>query len=265
MAKPRAILKRRISVENIAKITSTMEMIATAKFKKAHDRAVAARPYTDRLARLIGQLSQATGEFRHPLLERREPKHIAVVTISSNRGLCGGYNANVARQLVQFRKKTEERGLPMELHVCGKKLGGWLRYQKVETASFHTHFEDKPTFAEVDALVSPLMLRYESGDIDELWVIYTKFLSGARQEAVTEQILPLEPPEEAGSPAGDMIFHPDAKSILFDLLPRSVRLYMFQANAYEIIRDLTLLYNRSRQTQITTELSEIIGGAAALE
>jgi len=285
MAKPRAILKRRKSVQSIAKITKTMQMIATAKFKRAHDRAVAARPYTDRLQRLISQLTAAAGEFRHPLMDQRESKSAALIVLSSNRGLCGGYNTNVLRQADAFRGEAEARGLPVEIHACGKKALAALRYQRVKPAAAHTHFEDNPTFEQVDALVTPLMERYEAGTLDEVHVAYTKFVSAGRQQATVEQVLPLTPPE-AGKAAAEYIFHPDVKTILFDLLPRSVRLHVFQAfldaavseqtarmvamksatdNAQDMIRDLGLRYNRSRQTQITTELSEIIGGAAALE
>jgi F-type H+-transporting ATPase subunit gamma len=260
-------------------------MIATAKFKRAHDRAVAARPYTDRLRRLISQLSAAAGEFRHPLLEQRESKNAALIVVTSNRGLCGGYNTNVLRQVAAFRREAEERNLPVEIHACGKKAIVALRYQRVKPAAAHTDFEDNPSFERVDALVAPLMERYEAGALDEVHVAYTKFLSAGRQEATVEQVLPLKPPE-AEEAAAEYIFHPDVQSILFDLLPRSVRVHMFQAfldaavseqtarmvamksatdNAQEMIRALGLRYNRSRQTQITTELSEIIGGAAALE
>lgn len=285
MAKPRAILKRRKSIQNIAKITKTMQMIATAKFKRALDRAVAARPYTDRLTSLIAELSAAATDFQHPLLEAREPKRIAVLGVASNRGLCGGYNSSLLREVTRFRKVLDERGLPYELHVSGKRLNSMLTFLGVEPASYTDKFEDKPAFEDVDEIASSLVDRYIRGEIDELHVIYTKFISTARQEAVTEQVLPLEQPEGYESER-EYIYHPDAASILSELLPRSVRLKVFQAfldaavseqvarmvamkaatdNANEMIRDLTLLYNRSRQTLITTELSEIIGGAAALE
>jgi F-type H+-transporting ATPase subunit gamma len=330
MAKPRAILKRRHAVQGIAKITKTMQMIATAKYKRAFNRAVAARPYTDRLRSLIRRLTEAAGELKHPLLEVREPKRVAVLAIAGNRGLCGGYNSNVGRALAAFRARVAERGLPLEIHACGKKLGGMLKYQKVPVASFHKEFEDKPGYAEVDALASALLARYAAGEIDEVHIVYTKFESASRQHAVSEQVLPLrlkaEDPErviergpergaggdeskgapsearweswdddaDAKKPTPDatdasdssVIFEPDAATILADLLPRSVRIHVFQAfldaavseqtarmvamksatdNARDMIKSLTMLYNRSRQTLITTELSEIMGGAAALE
>jgi len=290
MAKPRAILARTKSVQNIRKITKTMQMIATAKFKRAHDRAVAARPYTDKLTRLIGKLADAAGsEFAHPLLEKREPKRALLLTISSNRGLCGGYNTNVTKATRAAYAELGERGLDVELIASGKRVGAMLKYKKIKPDRIHTHIEDKPTFADIDALATPFLERYENGEIDEVHVAYTKFVSAARQNAVVEQVLPLEPPKAEKAAAGmqqNYVFYPSAEEILSDLLPRSVRLHLFQAfldaavseqtarmvamksatdNAGEMIRSLTMLYNRSRQTQITTELSEIIGGAAALE
>ena len=290
MASPRAILKRTQSVKNIAKITKTMQMIATAKFKRAHDRAVAARPYTDKLTRLIGHLAEAAGaDFAHPLLETREPKKAVLIAISSNRGLCGGFNTNATKAALRAHAALVARGLDVEVIASGKRVGNMLKFKGVAPDVVITSIEDKPTFAEVDAVAAPLLERYASGEVDEVHVAYTKFVSTARQEAVHEQVLPLEQPDDAEAGDGaqrSFIFHPSAAEILSDLLPRSVRLHVFQAfldsavseqtarmvamkaatdNANEMIRDLTQLYNRSRQTQITTELSEIIGGAAALE
>ena len=290
MASPRAILKRTQSVKNIAKITKTMQMIATAKFKRAHDRAVAARPYTDKLTRLIGKLAEAAGaDFAHPLLDSREPKKAVLIAVSSNRGLCGGFNANATKAAIAAYEGLKARGLEVEVIASGKRVGNMMRFKGVEPDTLITHIEDKPTFAEVDEIAAPLLERYAAGEIDEVHVAYTQFISAARQSAVAEQVLPLEKPEEDAASEGpqqSFIFHPSAEEILSDLLPRSVRLHVFQAfldsavseqtarmvamksatdNANEMIRDLTMLYNRSRQTQITTELSEIIGGAAALE
>ncbi len=291
MAKPRAILKRTQSVKNIAKITKTMQMIATAKFKRAHDRAVAARPYTDKLTRLIGKLADAAGaDFEHPLLEKRTPKKAVLVAISSNRGLCGGFNSNVTKAALHAHEALTARGLDIEVVTSGKRVASLLKYKHIAADVAYTHIEDKPTFEEVDVIAAGLLERYAAGEIDEVHVAYTKFESAARQHAVVEQILPLEPTALEDADDGGMhqnfTFHPSAEEILADLLPRSVRLHVFQAfldaavseqtarmvamksatdNALEMIRDLTMLYNRSRQTQITTELSEIIGGAAALE
>jgi F-type H+-transporting ATPase subunit gamma len=288
MAKPRAILKRSQSIKNIAKITNTMYKIAAAKFKRAHDRAVAARPYTDKLTRLIGDLARAAGDsFDHPLLQVREPKKALVIGIASNRGLCGGYNGNIARLVTDSCRDIEKRGVELHVLASGSRLISMLKHRKVKPDREITHIEDKPTFEEVDAISMDVLDLYARGEVEEVFVVYTKFESASRQAAVCERVLPLETPDaEEGAVAHSYIFHPSAEGILSDLLPKSVRLHIFQAfldaavseqtarrmamknatdSAEEIIKDLTMLYNRSRQTQITTELSEIIGGAAALE
>jgi F-type H+-transporting ATPase subunit gamma len=292
MPKPRAILKRAISVKNVAKITNTMQMIATAKFKRAHDRAVAARPYTDHLGRIIAEVAAAAGEYHHPLMEVRPARRATVLAVGGNRGLCGPYNGGVVRALLPFLQDLKARGIETELVVSGKKIGTMLRYQQVPVAKLHTRFEDKPAFADVLEAAAPLLERFATGAADEVHLVYTKFLSSARQQAVVERVLPLAPlpagkgTAEPGKVLRDWLFSPDAATILSDLIPRSVRLKVFQAfldaavseqtarmvamkaatdNAQDVIRDLTQLYNRSRQSLITTELSEIIGGAAALE
>jgi F-type H+-transporting ATPase subunit gamma len=286
MAKPRAILKRKKAVQNIAKITKTMQMIATARFKKAFDRAVAARPYTDRLAELVARLAGAAGELKHPLLERREGKRVVLVAIASNRGLCGGYNSGVARQTVIARRAAIEAGRDLTLHVAGRKIAGALRFQGVVATTVWTHFEDRPSFAQVNEVAAPLVDAYAKGEIDELSVAYTKFESASRQRAVVERVLPFEVPVASTGTSRDWIFEPDAATILADLIPRTVRLRFFQAfldaavseqvarmtamksatdNAQDMIKSLGRQFNRSRQSQITTELTEIMGGAAALE
>jgi F-type H+-transporting ATPase subunit gamma len=286
--KPRAILKRRKAVQNIAKITKTMQMIATARFKKAFDRAVAARPYTDRMAELVAELASATAGFTHPLLAVREPKRRVLVAVASNRGLCGGYNSGVLRQALSTWRESRGREVPLRLIVAGKKLANGLRFAGAPIEALHTHFEDKPTYAQVEALVRPLVDAYAKGEIDEVLVAYTKFESSSRQRPVVERVLPFAVPEAKGAkgPARDWIFDPGAAEILTDLIPRTVRLRVFQAfldaavseqvarmtamksatdNANEMIKTLGRLFNRSRQSQITTELTEIMGGAAALE
>jgi F-type H+-transporting ATPase subunit gamma len=287
MPKPRAILKRKKAVQNIAKITRTMQLIATARFKRAFDRAVAARPYTDRLAALVSDLAAAAGEFRHPLLEVREPRRrAALLAITSNRGFAGAYNSGIVRIAAAEWRRAAAEGVPLTLVVSGKKLASALRFQGATAATVHTHIEHKPTFKAVEAVVAPLVAAYVAGEVDEVSVAYTKFESSARQRPVLERVLPFRVGGAAAGPARDWIFDPDARTILADLLPRTVRLRFFQAfldaavseqvarmtamkaatdNAQDMIRTLGRVYNRSRQSQITTELSEIIGGAAALE
>jgi F-type H+-transporting ATPase subunit gamma len=286
MPKPRAILKRKKAVQNIAKITKTMQMIATARFKKAFDRAVAARPYTDRLAELVARLSSAAGEFRHPLLERRPPQRVAILAIASNRGLCGGYNSGIVRATTAARREAAGAGRALRLVASGRKLASALRFQGTPADQVLVQFEDKPTYAQVDEVVTPFVDAYAAGELDELVVVYTKFESSSRQRPTVERVLPFEVPAAAGSSTREWIFDPDAATLLSDLIPRTVRLRVFQAfldaavseqvarmtamksatdNANEMIKNLGRLFNRSRQSQITTELTEIMGGAAALE
>jgi F-type H+-transporting ATPase subunit gamma len=287
MPKPRAILKRKKAVQNIAKITKTMQMIATARFKKAFDRAVAARPYTDRIGELVARLSAAAGTFEHPLLVAREPKRVAMIAIASNRGLCGGYNSGIVRQTMIARREAVAKGRALTLIAAGRKLAGALKFQGVAPDEVHTHFEDKPSVAQVNAVATPLLEAYAKGDLDEVWVSYTKFESAARQRPALERILPFSVATTvAKGPAVEYLFDPDAATILTDLIPRTVRLRIFQAfldaavseqvarmtamksatdNANDMIKALGRLFNRSRQSQITTELTEIMGGAAALE
>ncbi len=286
MPKPRAILKRKKAVQNIAKITKTMQMIATARFKKAFDRAVAARPYTDRIGELVARLSAAAGEFEHVLLAKREQNRVAMIAIASNRGLCGGYNSGIVRQTMVARRDATERGRTMTLIAAGRKLAGALKFQGVVPDEVHTHFEDKPTVAQVNAVAGPLIDAYARGEIDALYVSYTKFESAARQRPALERVLPFEVPAASAGTSVDYLFDPDAATILTDLIPRTVRLRIFQAfldaavseqvarmtamksatdNANDMIKALGRLFNRSRQSQITTELTEIMGGAAALE
>src|SRR5262245_46780340 len=286
MPKPRAILKRKKAVQNIAKITKTMQMIATARFKKAFDRAVAARPYTDRLTELVARLSSAAGDFKHPLLEKRPPQRTAILAIASNRGLCGGYNSGIVRATLGARREATAAGKTLRLVASGRKLSGALKFQGVPPDETLVQFEDKPTYAQVDAVLTPYVEAYAKGALDELLVVYTKFESSARQRPVVERVLPFEVPQAAGASTRDWIFDPDAKTLLTDLIPRTVRLRVFQAfldaavseqvarmtamksatdNARDMIKALGRLFNRSRQSQITTELTEIMGGAAALE
>ena len=303
MAKPRAILNRANSIKNIAKITGTMEKIATARFKKAHKRAVAARPYTDRLTALIQELSAAASSFHHPLLEAHdEEKKVVLLGVGSNRGLCGGYNSNIARKFHATREALVAEGKDVRAYVAGKRIIGMLRYRGVPFENEITHIDDRPTFEQVDAIATPVMDAFVTRKIDALYVVYTKYHSATRHSPVAEQILPLARPaasEQAASEQAasgeaesgkadvgrDWIFSPDPETILAELLPRSVRLKVFQAfldagvseqsarkvamknatdNANDLIKFLTQKYNRSRQALITTELSEIIGGAAAM-
>jgi len=298
MAKARAIIKRLKAVRNIRKITRTMELVATAKFKKAMDRASEAAAYTRKLAEIVADLSAAAqrsgndANVSHPLLESRPVvKRSVLLVLNSNRGLCGGYNAGVLRVAQHALQESRKAGIEVVLEVSGKRGINFFRFQKQEMAERYTHFEDQPKFDEVDALATRYAAQFIRGEIDRLEVAYMKFETAARQRTVIETLLPigeLEPGAKA-KPQGSTLeyeFLPSPQEILEELVPASFKARLFKCfldaavseqiarrvamksateNADDMIRTLKMTYNRARQSQITSELSEIIGGAAALE
>ena len=292
MAKARKLVKRRNSVRNIRKITRTMELIATARFQRAMSRATAAAAYTDRITKLVGDLARAGLEVTHPLLaERPETRRTIVLVLSANRGLCGGYNSSVLR-LGQARFGELRDRLPeVRLEVSGKRGISAFRFRKVATDEAFTHFEDKPTFEEVDVLASRYLEWFATGKLDRLDVAYTKFESLGHQQAAVETLLPLteltDAAQDDAEPAGqsEYEFLPSAASILDEVVPTSFKVKLLKCfldaavseqvarmlamkaateNADSMISQLTMIYNRARQGQITSELLEVISGAEAL-
>jgi len=300
MAKARALDKRRKSIRNIRKITRTMELIATARFKKAMDRATAASAYTQRITQLVGDLARSGLELRHPLLEKREQtNHSCLLLLTANRGLCGGYNGNVTR--LALEKIAQSQSIPhRRLEVSGKRGIAALKFRKIAVDASYTEFDDQPKYELVEAIANRFLEAYTAGTLDRLDVAYTKFLSVSRQVAVVETLLPLgaldgaEVPAQAtamsapGSPGGhvEYEFLPSAHSILEEVVPVSFKVKLFKCfldaavseqiarmvamksateNAGDLIKQLSMQYNRSRQSQITGEIMEIIGGVEALE
>ncbi len=290
MAKARALDRRRSSIRSIRKITRTMELISTARFKRAMDRATNATAYTKRITALVGHLAHSGLEVSHPLLQARpEPKKALLLVISANRGLCAGYNGNIVR-LANARFRELKNTVPeVRLEVAGKRGISAFRFRKTEPDATFTHFEDKPSFAEVDLLASRYLADFVAGTLDRLDVVYTKFESASRQSAVVETLLPLgniEGADEAISgPEPQYDFLPSAESILDEVVPASFKVKLFKCfldaavseqiarmvamkaateNADGMISQLSMSYNRARQGQITGELLEIIGGAEAL-
>lgn len=294
MANARLLIKRLKSVRNIRKITRTMELIATSRFKKAMDRATQAAAYTQKISEIVGDLGSADLKISHPLLEARpEPKKSVLLVLTSNRGLCGGYNGAVLRNTLRHINGLKEDGIDYSLEVSGKRGIKFLNFQKIELDQQYTHFEDSPTFAEVDELGTRYVNDYIAGRIDRLDVSYTAFETLSRQHAVVESILPLsslsvdDDRQESGSGSStDYEFHPSPQEILEEIVPAAFRAKLFKCfldaavseqiarmvamkgateNADEMAGDLKQQYNRARQAGITAELAEIIGGTAALE
>lgn len=295
MAKARALDKRRKSIKNIRKITRTMELIATARYKQALTRAVAATSYTDQITQLVTDLIRAGTELKHPLLvPRPETQRAVLLVLTANRGMCAGYNSNVLRLALRRYGDLKEEVPELQLEVSGKKGISALKFRKIPVDEGYLHFEDKPSFDEVDVLATRYLDSYITGEIDRLDVAYTKLISSSKQEATVETILPLgsltgedEDAGDAGSKGGvEYEFLPSAESIVEEVVPASFKAKLFKCfldaavseqiarmvamkaateNADEMIRHLSMTYNRARQSQITSEITEIIGGVEALK
>ncbi len=303
MANIRELDKRRKSIRNIRKITRTMELIATARFKKAMDRASAANDYTQRITAIVRDLATAGLEVSHPLLaERPEVKSATILMLTSNRGLCGGYNGAVIRAAVQRRNELSSSSDSLRFEISGKRGISAMKFRNVAIDQMYTKFEDQPAFEEVAKIADRLMEEFTAGRMDRLDVAYTRFVSVSKQITSVETLLPFSQPKsdeeplagkgaEVGSSSGkstkkDYEFLPSAESILEEVVPASFRAKLFKCfldaavseqiarmvamksateNAGDIIKQLSTTYNRARQSKITQEIMEIIGGVEALE
>jgi len=289
MANRRILVKRRKSIRNIRKITRTMQLIATARFQAAFNRAVASRPFTEKLAEMVAEVTRSSGDLEHPLLASANPSApAALVVLTSSRGLCGGYNSHVLRLVTGQLEAWQSAGRAAELRVFGKKGIAYFRFQKQAMAEESTAVGDNPRFEQVEPVVNGLIERFLAGEVSSVHVAYTRFFSVGRQRPELVQLLPLVP--GGGGTAAperkvEYEFRPDPKALLDDLLPATVRIRLFQsfldANvseqiarmvamkaateaSEEMIKTLTRKYNRARQTHITMELLDIVGGANAL-
>ncbi|MBM84103.1 MAG: ATP synthase F1 subunit gamma [Planctomycetaceae bacterium] len=292
MAKARAIVKRLKAVKNIRKITRTMELIATARFKKAMDRASEAAAYTQKISEIVADLSATDLDFSHPLLETpASDENSTLLVLTSNRGLCGGYNASVMRNANSRLKELREEDKNITLEVSGKRGIALLKFQGESMDEQFTNFEDQPGFDEVDVIAKRYIEEYESGKLNRLDIAYTRFETVSRQSAVVETLLPIgslggDEKDGDADKAVDYEFLPSAAEILEEIVPAAFKARLFKCfldaavseqiarmvamkgateNAGDMISTLSMQYNRARQTQITSELSEIIGGVAALE
>jgi F-type H+-transporting ATPase subunit gamma len=292
MANRRELVKRRSAVHNIRKITRTMQLIATARFQAAHKRLVASTPFTDKLSQMVKDLSRAAKGLDHPLMRvGDESLPVDLWVITSNRGMCGAYNGNVLRAAGDYLETLEEQGRPYNIRVVGKKGVGFMRFAGHDMTEAIADLPDIPRFEEVDPFATATMERFLKGEVSSVKVAYMRFFSAGRQSPVVEQLLPMtnevpDEPEE-GSSEGELQyeFSPAPKEILDDLLPMSTRVQMFRYfndsvvseqmarqvamkaatdSAEEMIKLLTQQYNRARQTAITMELLDIVGGANAL-
>lgn len=299
MAKTRELKRRIRSIRKTRQITKTMEMVSTSKLKRASDRVHAARPYAQRLSEVIGRLMDPELRERYPLLRQPEKvQRAAVVLITSNRGLAGAFNVNLIREARRLMERLRGNGTEVELHAVGRKGIGFFRFQKQAMATSRTDITDRPSSDDAISVVDPLRERFEGGELDEVYIVYAQFRSALSTPPGVMKVLPIEPANENEKNAGherheergrylhNYILSPSADEILTKILPLYVRNAMYRAlvetaaaehgarrtamknatdNAGEMLDLLNRTYNRARQAQITQEIAEIVGGAAALE
>jgi len=289
MAGSREIRNKIKSVQNTRKITKAMEMVAASKMRKAQERMRHARPYADKVRNIAAHLAGANPEYRHPFLVRRDTiKAAGLILITTDKGLCGGLNTNVLRMSTQRLRELESAGTKVQVTAIGNKGLGFMQRINAKVVSHLVLLGDQP---HMERLIGPVKLQldaYAAGEIDAVYIGYTRFINTMKQEPVIEQLLPLDPSkleETSREYSWDYLYEPDAQSVLDELLLRYVETLVFQAvaenmaseqsarmvamksasdNAKKVIEDLQLSYNKARQAAITKELSEIVSGAAAV-
>lgn len=292
MESTRDIKGRIKSVTNIQQITKAMKMVAAARLRKAEEKANGSRPYAEKIGELLRRASSVTPGFTSPLFRTGNVKKVGYLIISADKGLAGAYNSNVMKQTMQEISGKDRS--EYALYVCGKQGRNYLKFRGFDLDSYHFGFSDKPSAQNSIDLAKEMVEYFSKEEVDEVYIIYTKFITALRQQVKVQKLLPVEAPvdEEAdGAEAtsfGDdeYIFLPDAGTVLSKLLPEYVQVQVYNAmlqsaaselgsrmaamsaatdNATERIADLNLTYNKARQAQVTNEISEIVGGAAALE
>lgn len=291
MANRREIVRRRQAVRNIRKITRTMQLVATARYQKAYGRSVASKPYSEKLGQLAANLTRAAGEVDHPLMrtpqssDGRDPGKGVVIVVSSSRGLAGSYNANLLRLAGEHLDELAAAGREVETRMMRKKGAAYFRYRQRPMDDIDLEMPDMPAFADIEPLANEMIARFTAGEVDSVDVLYTHFYSTSRQRPEVLRLLPLAAETGNGQPAVEYEFSPAPEELLAELLPATVRLKLYQAftdaaiaeqlarmvamkaattAAEDKIKLLTREYNRARQTAITMELLDIVGGANAL-
>lgn len=295
MESTRDIKGRIKSVTNIQQITKAMKMVAAARLRKAEEKANGSRPYAEKIGELLRRASSVTPPgFTSPLLRTGEVKKVGYLVISADKGLAGAYNSNVMKQVMQEISGKDRS--TYALYVCGKQGRNYLKFRGYDLDSYHFGFSDKPSAQDSIDVAKEMVDYFVKEEVDEVYVIYTRFITALRQQVKMEKILPVENPTAgAGQKEAEnelvieeepYIFLPDATTVLSKLLPEYVQVQVYNAmlqsaaselgsrmaamsaatdNATERIADLNLTYNKARQAQVTNEISEIVGGAAALE
>ena len=287
MAGSKEIRTKIKSVENTRKITKAMEMVAASKMRKAQDRMRASRPYAEKIRNVAAHLSYAQAEYKHPFLIKREAvKTVGLIVVSSDKGLCGGLNTNMLRLSVNQMKAWEAEGKAIAVSAIGNKGFGFMNRVGANVKSHITGLGDVPHLEKLIGTIKVMLDAYTAGEIDQLYICYTKFINTMKQEPVMQQLLPLSG-EQLGSANGhlDYIYEPEAQPVIDQLMMRYIESLVYNAvaenmaseqssrmvamksasdNAKNVIGELKLVYNKARQAAITKEISEIVGGAAAV-
>ena len=288
MAVGKEIRSKIQSVENTKKITKAMEMVAASKMRKAQDRMRAARPYSDKIRNIAAHLSQANPEYVHPFMKVNDVKAAGMIVVTTDKGLCGGMNTNVLRAITTKLRELQGAGVDVQTVAIGNKGLGFLNRIGAKVVSHVTGLGDTPHLDKLIGPVKVLLDAYAEGKINAVYLCYTKFINTMKQESMVEQLLPLSAAQlEAGKDAHswDYLYEPDAQSVIDELLLRYVESLICQSvaenmaseqsarmvamkaatdNAGNVIAELKLVYNKTRQAAITKELSEIVAGAAAV-
>ncbi len=286
MAGAKEIRTKIKSIQNTQKITRAMEMVAASKMRKAKDRMKAARPYAEKMRRVVSHLAHAHPEYKHPYMVEREVDRVGFIVVSTDRGLCGGLNVNVFRSVLGEMGEWREKDKEVDLCAIGGKGAQFFKRMHARIISQITQIGDRPTINELIGTVKVVLDAFDEGRIDRVYLGYTQFVNSMTQNPTVEQLLPLVPADDDKlTHYWDYIYEPDSKDVLDNLLMRYVESLVYQGvveniaseqaarmvamksasdNAGELIDELQLIYNKARQAAITQEISEIVGGAAAL-
>jgi F-type H+-transporting ATPase subunit gamma len=286
MASGKEIRTQIKSIKNTQKITSAMQMVAASKMRKAQERMQHARPYAEKIRNVIGHLRLSHPEYRHPFMVEREAKRVGIIVVTTDRGLCGGLNTNALKLAVGEMKKWNDRGAEVDVCAIGNKGLQFLRRLGADIVAEKTQLGDSALIEELIGSVKVMLDAYEEGRLDRLFLVYSEFVNTMTQRPVMEQLLPLAgEDDESLKHHWDYIYEPDAKQVMGDLLTRYIESQVYHGvtenmaseqssrmvamksateNAGSLIEDLTLRYNKARQAAITQEISEIVGGAAAV-
>ncbi|AHK80504.1 ATP F0F1 synthase subunit gamma [Ectothiorhodospira haloalkaliphila] len=274
------------SIKNTQKITKAMEMVAASKMRRAQDRMLETRPYAEKIRQVIGHVAMANAEYRHPYLEERDVKRVGIIVVSTDRGLCGGLNINLFKKTVQQMREWREQDVEIDLCLIGSKALGFFRRMGGNVVANTANLGDKPRLNDLIGTIKVMLEAYDEGRIDRLLLVENEFVNTMSQKPKVTTLLPIEPAgEDQLKHHWDYIYEPDTVPVLDTLLTRYIESVIYQAvvenvacemaarmvamksatdNAGDLIDELQLVYNKARQAAITQEISEIVGGAAAV-